>query len=339
MTIQQNIAETAVSAPASAPTLPHPRVFIAISLAFAAFLLTALALSALTGAPFTAPTEKISRVLGYGYGVPFTIGMTGYIIIQLIAQIRQPGLQQLRTRALNVLADSYFLLLFVGIMYLHFQIKMWMPLVNPALYDDFYFALDNQARGLITAMTALRNAIAGDAVFFDLLYQHGFMLMFAIALWSHALGNRRWHFHSMTAILLMEMMGALSYMIAPAIGPFIFETGANEIATTSQNFMHEAFRAVQEEGTAWLAANGGNYFTCPPAAMPSLHIAGAFIITYYMIRARSILAPTMVLMTLWIGMESVVSRWHYLIDLPPGILLAALAIFITNRLCPQPCEA
>lgn len=324
------------AAPAPAETrngLPHPRVFIATGLAFAAFLLSALALSALTGAPFTAPTENVSRAIGVSYIVPFAIGITGYLAVQFAAHFRAPGVLSLRTRLRNVMADSYFLILFVAVIYLHFHIKMWMPLVNPALYDDFYYALDNQARGLIDGMTALRNAIAGSEPRADYLYQVGFLLMFAVSLWGHALGSRRWHFHNMTAILLMEMAGALTYLIAPAIGPFIFEAGPNASATQAQGLMLEAFRAVQEQGAAWLAVHGGDYFTGPPAAMPSLHIAGAIIIAYYMVRARSVLAPFMVLMALWIGLESVVSRWHYLIDLPPGIALAALAIFLTNHLC------
>jgi hypothetical protein len=41
----------------------------------------------------------------------------------------------------------------------------------------------------------------------------------------------------------------------------------------------------------------------------------------------------MILFALWIFIDSVVSRWHYLIDLPPGILLAVVSITIANRVC------
>jgi energy-converting hydrogenase Eha subunit B len=34
--------------------------------------------------------------------------------------------------------------------------------------------------------------------------------------------------------------------------------------------------------------------------------------------------------------ESVASRWHYLIDLPAGALLAVFIIWLTSRLCPLP---
>jgi hypothetical protein len=48
--------------------------------------------------------------------------------------------------------------------------------------------------------------------------------MFALSLWFHAAGNRRWHHHNMIALLLVEMAGAYSYLIAPAVGPFVFES-------------------------------------------------------------------------------------------------------------------
>jgi len=313
-----------------------PRVFIIIGLCFVLFAAIAALLSAITGAPFTAPTENVSAAIGVSYIVPFAIAIAGYAAIQIAAHFRQPDIMPLPQRLNNVMADSYFLLLFVGVIYIHFHIKMWMPLINPVMHDDAYFAADNAVRGLINAMTGLRNFIAGSTSRVDFLYQIGFLAMFAVSLWGHALGNRLWHFHNMVALLLMEMIGALTYLIAPAIGPFVFEQGPNATATEAQAKMLEAFRHVQNEGAAWLAENGGNYFTGPPAAMPSLHIAGAFIITWYIIKARSVLAPFMIMMTCWVAIESVASRWHYLIDLPPGLLLAALVIFFTNRICSAP---
>jgi hypothetical protein len=137
----------------------------------------------------------------------------------------------------------------------------------------------------------------------------------------------------MTALLLLEMLGALSYLIAPAVGPFIFESGPNALATSAQDGMYASFREVRRLGAAWLSEFGGGYFTGPPAAMPSLHVAGAWIMTYYAFRARSVVAPVMGLLLAWIVVESVVSRWHYVVDLPAGLVLAFVAIAISNRVC------
>ena len=67
--------------------------------------------------------------------------------------------------------------------------------------------------------------------------------------------------------------------------------------------------------------------------MPSLHITPACIVTYYALRARSRVAPLLGFLGVWIIMKSVVARWHYLVDLPAGLLLAVLIIALTNRLC------
>src|SRR5262249_10265343 len=75
------------------------------------------------------------------------------------------------------------------------------------------------------------------------------------------------------------------------------------------------------------------YFTAPLAAMPSLHFAAAFVMAYYAWRAQLAIAPLAVAIVGWISIESVVSRWHYLVDLPAGLVVAAVAIAVANRLC------
>jgi hypothetical protein len=167
----------------------------------------------------------------------------------------------------------------------------------------------------------------------DLWYQGAQLGLFIGSFWIHGLGDRRWHHHNVTALLLNLMIGPLTYLIAPAVGPFIFETGPNQAATAAQQAMYAQFSDLVAQGPSWLIAHGGAYFTAPLAAMPSLHVSAACIVSYYAIRARSWFAPLMILFAIWIFIDSVVSRWHYLIDLPPGILLAMVSIAIANWVC------
>lgn len=313
-------------------SLAFPYEFKLVGAAFCAFASIAAALASTFGLTFVVPTENVSRAIGVHYVVPFVIGIGGYAMLQIVSAKRRRSGAPLSERWHSIAADSYFLLLFVGVIYLHFHIKMWMPLINPALHDETFFAIDRHLSWLISIARQARAAVAFVVPNVDILYQAGFLGMFAMSLWFHAAGDRRWHFQNMTAILIMEMMGALSYLLAPAVGPFLFEAGPNVLATAAQQAMLDSFRSLVATGPAWLAVHGGDYFTGPPAAMPSLHIAGAWIITYYAIKARSIAAPLMVFLFGWIAIESVVSRWHYVIDLPVGLLLATLAIVITNRM-------
>lgn len=310
---------------------PHPQLYIAA--VFLGFAAATFLLARLFGLSFVAPTESVSQAIGVHYLVPFAIGVAGYAIVQLIK--KRSGNQCPANEAWwqAVAADCFYFVLFVLVIYLHFHIKMWMPIINPRLYDAEYFAMDQGLGGVLGALGLVRGAIASVMPAIDAWYQAGFLAMFALTLWFHAAGHRRWHHHNMIALLLVEMAGAFCYLIAPAVGPFMFEQGPNALATAAQHGMLAGFEQVQASGAAWLAAHGGDYFTGPPAAMPSLHIAGAWIMAHYAVKARLLVAPVMAILLGWIAIESVVSRWHYIVDLPAGLALAAVVILITNRIC------
>jgi hypothetical protein len=210
---------------------------------------------------------------------------------------------------------------------------MWIPVVNPALYDEAYFAVDQAFRPIIDLFAWMRGLGARVIPAPDIWYQAGFFAVFVLSYLTHSIGDRRWHYHNMIGLLLIEMVGPLSYLFAPAVGPFIFEQGPNPLATNAELTMYEVYKQVLSGGAAWVSAHGGHYFAQPLAAMPSLHVGATFVIVYYAVKARQWVSPLAVLAFAWIVIESVVARWHYLIDLPVGLLLAAGVIFVTNRLC------
>jgi len=103
--------------------------------------------------------------------------------------------------------------------------------------------------------------------------------------------------------------------------------------------MYEAYQEVREEGMAWILRSGSRYFTGPLAAMPSLHVAHATVITYYIIASRTALTPLFVIMWLWILIDSIALRWYYVIDAPAGFALALFVIWLTNRIFRDSSEA
>lgn len=305
---------------------------VAIGLCVAVFVGAAAVLSDTVGVPFTVPTEDESRALKVHYLVPLFVGLAGYGVLWAASRWL-PGAGRRRGLGLSdVGGDLYFLALFVVVMYVHFHVKMWMVVVNPTLYDSAYLAVDRELSWLIQAMAQLRAGVARLVPGIDALYQMGFLLMFAVSFWFHALGERRYLRHYLVAVLLLEMLGAFSYLLLPAIGPFIHDIGPNALATEAQQHMLAIFRKARDGGIQWMAEHGGNSVTSTPAAMPSLHVAGAIIMTYYAIRARLWITPLLALVSAWIMIESVVTRWHYLIDLPAGAALATLILLVTNRL-------
>jgi PAP2 superfamily len=285
------------------------------------------------GAPFVIPGERVSPALGTSPALPLEIGVLGWLAGQLISWKLGQRVHDGSRLPQRLVTDLYYLLLFVIVIYCHFHIKMWMPLLNAQLHDDAYFRIDQDLRPLIDGLGRVRAALASVLPAPDLWYQGAQLGLFIGSFWIHGLGDRRWHHHNMTALLMNLMIGPLTYLLAPAVGPFIFEAGPNQAATAAQQAMYAQFTDLVAQGPSWLAAHGGEYFTAPLAAMPSLHVSAACIVCYYVLRARSWFAPLMLLFALWIFIDSVVSRWHYLIDLPPGILLAAVSILIANRVC------
>lgn len=294
------------------------------------FLLVVVLLSLAIGAPFVLPDERVSPALGVNYGVPFAVAVAG-VPAGLVVVCIAGGI--VRDRLRRAAIDIYLLLLFAVVMYGHFHLKMWMPVINPRLFDAAYHATDDHLRFALTIIVGVRDAIVAALPMADGLYQAGYLGMYVLSLWGHAFGHRRWHYHNFTAVLLLEMVGPLTYLIAPAVGPFIYESGRNLDVIPAQQVMYANLQAVQREGVGWLAQHGGGNFTGLPAAMPSLHIAAAWILTYYAVKARLLIWPLSALLLIWIAIDGVALRWHYVIDMPAGIALAAVVIAATNRLC------
>jgi hypothetical protein len=286
----------------------------------------------LIGVPLAAPTERVSLALGLNAGVPVLLGFLGYALAQ--------GVNMAATRRLAfagigraAAVDATVFVTVILVMYFHFNLKMWVPLINPLRFDAAYMATDRWFEPVIAAFRALRGLAPQDWVWFDHLYQLGFVLMFVLSFAVLAVSRDRHYPHFVLGIMLVLALGGLSYLIAPAVGPFLFEDGMNAAATQAQAGMWRVYFTVVQEGAPWIAANGPEYFTGALAAMPSLHIAHAAVMTWYMHRSRLIVRWPFLVILLFILIESVVSRWHYLIDAPAGLIVAAAAILIANRVC------
>lgn len=132
------------------------RPLLAIGSITVAFAPAAIALSLVIGVLLTVPTERFSHTVGIHYLFPFAIGIAGYAFAQAVRlRFRLAPASRAVIRD-SVKADAGFLILFVVVMYFHFHIKMWMPLVNPVLFDETYLAIDDRPRPLIEASAALR---------------------------------------------------------------------------------------------------------------------------------------------------------------------------------------
>lgn len=299
----------------------------------AIFAMISLAIAAIYGAPLSIPRERISAALGVSAVLPVSIAIALYVALRLCkflagkSRAGDPPLLQ------AVAVDLTLMVLFLVTTYFHFSLKTWVQVINPNLYDEVYFAVDRDLQPIIDVFYWIRSNLFNLMPRVDDWYQAAFLLMFISGFCSLAITRNPVYPRFCIAVLLTMSLGALSYLVAPALGPFIYESGLNAHATQAQAGMLWAHNEIKSQGMAWIAEAGPAYFTGALAAMPSLHMTHAIVMTYFVHQVRSPLTWIFLLICCWVMIESVASRWHYLIDLPAGLLLAIIIIWLTNLVC------
>ena len=308
----------------------HLAAAIAIVAAFSAI---SLAIAAIYGAPLSIPRERVSAALGVSAVLPVSVAILLYVVLRLCKSLIGKGDDGAQPLWQLVAVDLTLMLLFLVVTYFHFSLKTWVQVINPNLYDDSYFAVDRALQPVVDMFFWIRSTYFTLVPSVAAWYQAAFLLMFISGFCSLAITRNPVYPRFCIAVLLTMSLGALSYLIAPALGPFIYEDGLNPAATAAQAGMLQAHQQVMQYGMPWIAEAGPGYFTGALAAMPSLHITHAVVMTYFVHQARSPLIGLFLMICFWVVIESVASRWHYLIDLPAGLMLAGLIIWLTNRIC------
>ena len=231
-------------------------------------------------------------------------------------------------------ATTFFVALpsYALVLLCHFNLKLWIPHLNPALWDDAYWTSDQAIRPAIDAAMSLRvwmdPVIGLDSNF----YMIGFIALFYLAFGFATLKRPESFRELVLAAIILQVMGSFAYLVAPALGPFLYEAGVEPPATLAQQSMHASWQANVAGGAGWLAQEGSRQLTVGLAAMPSLHAGGSFLFLLYASRhARRLALPFGVIFA-FIALDAVANRWHYAIDLPVGMALAALATFIAARI-------
>ncbi len=288
-------------------------------LAFA-FLAVAMALAWSFALPFVLPAGDALEFTGMSYGVPLSlIGLLGlYLVVT-----RQT--ERLVYYALTAVAYGMILIA-------HFNVKLWMSLVNPRLWDDFYWRTDQAVRPLVDAAFAVHRGAAAVLPFGDHLYLFAFLAMFAGSIIVHSNQSFIVFRKVLFASMLVHVLGALSYLVMPAVGPFLYEAGANALETARQQHMHGGYTALAAGGRPWLASEGDNFLFAAVAAMPSLHVASSAVFVFYAWKHARWLGAAYLPLFVFIIFEAVATRWHYWIDAAAGLALTALAIALTAAL-------
>ena len=281
------------------------------------------------GTGFVIPDERIRIYLGMRYAVPAALAAVCFAIPLLVRRGQGEEIPSM-TRQLGWSAG--FVAIFTLVMWLHFHIKMWVPLINPRRYDQLYQDMDLAMAPVVDAMIGLRGLLAKVLPIVDHWYMIVFMGLFFISFAYHLIADRSGFRRVYLATLINQSLGALSYLVMPAVGPFLYGAGVSHTASQSQTGMWAAYNTLLEKGTPWLDAVGPSYFNAGLAAMPSLHAGASWVFVWYAFAHGTKLKGLYVLAFGWILIEAVATKWHFLIDLPAGIAVAGISIWLANWL-------
>lgn len=217
---------------------------------------------------------------------------------------------------------------FALVLSLSLYIKLLVPLIRSASYDRAYEAIDHVWLSWLAPIIAWR-ARALQFSWIDSLYFFLFFSMFLVSFVVHSLRGRAEFQRVFLATLLVQGVGGVLYLAAPAIGPFLYHPSANSLMGATEHYFYLIRQNEMAGGVGWLSANAGRYIGCGLAAMPSLHAAGSLVFLYYAQRARWLFAIYLPAFG-WILFEAMATRWHYGIDLVAGIALACGCIALSN---------
>jgi membrane-associated phospholipid phosphatase len=207
----------------------------------------------------------------------------------------------------------------------HFNIKINLGVWRDRLYDPGLLVIDRWLGQWFDWATNWHRVIDQ---FYDFTQLYGFVFetMFLLSFIILRLGQAERKFREMfAAIILVNLLGSLGYIAWPALGPFI-------TADPASPYMQTVLATMYSKYYSYVSSGGLDYvpsfLTQGLAAMPSLHLANAIVFSYFIWRDRRGWLPLYILITGFIAVEALYSKFHYFTDLVIGTEIAVIAIIL-----------
>lgn len=293
--------------------VPLPELLLALG-----FTLVAFILGQIYGLQMVLPASTALQFTGMSYSVPlsmiFALGL--FMIVTK---------RKMRLTYYLVASLAYGIILIA-----HFNVKLWMNVINPLRWDALYWRGDQALRPLIDASFVVHDAVGAVVPAENHLYLFAFLAMFGCSIFVHSMRKFIVFRQVIFTAMLVHVLGALSYIIMPAVGPFIYEAGSNVLETARQEHMYASYQALLAGGRPWIVSEGSQYLFAAIAAMPSLHVASSAVFVYFAWKHERWLAWFYLPLFVFIMFEAMATRWHYFADVVVGLGLTGLAIAIST---------
>ena len=224
--------------------------------------------------------------------------------------------------------------------YTYIWLKISVPLVRTALYDQELWKLDRILHfGLSPSVFAIELA-AGTPIARAVDWWYGFWVasMAFITAYFVAMADGRRRRNFAFGIIFLWTVGAWGYVAFPALGPCyasrdVLDPIRAEIpqAIAMQDALWSQYLQMIKARTGLLRSFRPEFGV---AAMPSLHVAAHAFFFFWCRRHQRWLQTPFAIATFLTFFGSVVTAWHYAVDGYAGILLAWLAVVAADRFEP-----
>ncbi|HUM03419.1 MAG TPA: phosphatase PAP2 family protein [Thermoanaerobaculia bacterium] len=248
------------------------------------------------------------------------------------------------TRPTALLDVARFVLFTVLAAHGYTWLKIFLPLINPALHDA---ALARMDAGLHFGLDVNRFVI--ELLPFPGLWRliDGYYMLFLATVllglgWFASALSLKERARFAAGFALLWITGSWLYLAVPSLGPCYafpadYETVRTSlpIQTATQETLLRHYRSIRN-----LRERGEEGMVVSPvlgvAAMPSLHVAGQ---AFFALFARRRSRPLFVFFTAATALTfygSLVTGWHYAVDGYAGLLLGWLCVRVADRGAPGP---
>jgi hypothetical protein len=219
----------------------------------------------------------------------------------------------------------YRLVIYGCVQVTYFMFAQLLPLVNPRALDHQLYALDLSLFGVEPAVYFDRFVTPATTEWFAFFY---FSYFFVLAL--HVLPilfvsrNARMICEFALGMILLFCMGHTLYILVPGYGPY---------KAMPELFQHQLSPGIWWNTTRELVAQSG----AQKDIFPSLHTAAPTFLLLFSFHRRAELPfrytwPLVAFFAVNIVIATMFLRWHYVIDVVAGLLLAVTAHTLSVRL-------
>lgn len=276
----------------------------------------------------------------------FTIQLVTGVVVRLLIEWRLGTLRSyvaaIRSRAW--LTDSARLLFFAALIAHGYSwLKLFVPLINPALYDQQLADIDE----------ALLLGLNPNAFFLNLFSNRAFL---QIIDWSYATlflatlfvgfsfflssPDREKRLRFIWGSALLWITGAWLYLALPSLGPaYAFGEIWSEVSSAMPRTNYLLARLMKNYTMVMNMGEGVSDPSINPqmgiGAFPSLHVAFHSYLFLWMRGINKVVRFVFGFLVFLIAVGSVITGWHYLIDSIAGALLAWAAYAIALRVPPR----